>query len=474
MAKSKSFFGLRKGSTKSHTYSVLDGQQVTKDRVYDVKNPRTMAQMRQRMLMTTVGAAYKYLKTIADHSFEGKSSGIQCMRAFNSANLNRFKAAARQSGSVPFNEYKDSLINPLPFQLSEGTLPGFAFAIDTESKLAVEFVKEGGDLSTCEGIYSVMGIKKGDLITFCTVRGTKSLKSGIFDYKPDAFDIVRLVADRTGAVSSIVEAFTVSANSAEANVEIEDVANGFKIKSLVCDFGAVIQSRKANDTWQRSTAYMVVNPAVTAGALTDNQFGTYPVGNELILNNGQMTVEDENPVSSLPAPELNFANSSISITGATTKAAPSLSGIPSGATVTYSSSNPAVASVNASTGIVTGVSNGTCIITATTTATDEYKAGKATFNVTVSGIVQTKLTISPSEWDIESENVGATKTFSFSNPSNANVTVNVGSTGCTYTVAANKQSVTLTLTAGKAAGIVTIAVGSMTGEITLIGNNTVE
>lgn len=37
MAQSKGFFGLRKGSTKSLTFSVLDGKQITKDRVYDVK-----------------------------------------------------------------------------------------------------------------------------------------------------------------------------------------------------------------------------------------------------------------------------------------------------------------------------------------------------------------------------------------------------------------------------------------------------
>ena len=64
MAQSKGFFGLRKGSTKSLTFSTLDGKQITKDCVYDVKNPRTESQMRQRMLMTTVGAAYKMLKYI--------------------------------------------------------------------------------------------------------------------------------------------------------------------------------------------------------------------------------------------------------------------------------------------------------------------------------------------------------------------------------------------------------------------------
>ena len=32
MAKSPNFFGLRRGSTKSQTFSVVDGNQITKDR----------------------------------------------------------------------------------------------------------------------------------------------------------------------------------------------------------------------------------------------------------------------------------------------------------------------------------------------------------------------------------------------------------------------------------------------------------
>ena len=38
MAKSANYFGLRKGSTKSHTFSVVDGKQITKDRVEGCKN----------------------------------------------------------------------------------------------------------------------------------------------------------------------------------------------------------------------------------------------------------------------------------------------------------------------------------------------------------------------------------------------------------------------------------------------------
>ena len=60
MAKSQTFFGLRKGSTKSLTFSVLNGQQVTKDRVIGGKNPRTESQMIQRVLMNTIVQAQNH------------------------------------------------------------------------------------------------------------------------------------------------------------------------------------------------------------------------------------------------------------------------------------------------------------------------------------------------------------------------------------------------------------------------------
>ena len=65
MAKSKSFFGLRTGSTKSLTFQVYRGQQITKDRVR-VSNPRTEAQMTQRALIPIVAAARSALKGLVD------------------------------------------------------------------------------------------------------------------------------------------------------------------------------------------------------------------------------------------------------------------------------------------------------------------------------------------------------------------------------------------------------------------------
>ena len=288
MAQSKGFFGLRKGSTKSLTFSVLDGKQITKDRVYDVKNPRTESQMRQRMLMTTIGAAYKALKSIADHSFEGYSSGMQCMRQFNSRNLNRFKQAAAAKGSVAFNKYKDGDINPLPFILASGSLPGFSFKFDATSNLEIVGEKEGADFTTAEGIYAALGVQRNDLITFCTVIGEGTTLNGVYSYKAERFNIVRLYCDKSGAVSKPADAFTISTNNDQASVSMSTAANAITIKTGEADFGAVIQSRKNDSGWLRSDAVMIVNDTVIADVKTANQLATYPVGTELILNNGPM------------------------------------------------------------------------------------------------------------------------------------------------------------------------------------------
>lgn len=91
MAKSSSFFGLRRGSTKSLTFQVNYGKQITKDRVSVVKNPRSDRQQWQRAIMATVMNAYSYMKPICDHAFEGKIVSQGNMREFMRLNLDKIR-----------------------------------------------------------------------------------------------------------------------------------------------------------------------------------------------------------------------------------------------------------------------------------------------------------------------------------------------------------------------------------------------
>lgn len=99
MAKSKSFFGLRTGSTKSLTFQTYRGQQITKDRVASVSNPQTIAQMDQRLLLPMVANARTRLAGLVDHSFEGVPYGYQSLQKFSSLNLQ--KGALTVSSYVP-------------------------------------------------------------------------------------------------------------------------------------------------------------------------------------------------------------------------------------------------------------------------------------------------------------------------------------------------------------------------------------
>ena len=117
MAKSKSFFGLRTGSTKSLTFQTYRGLQVTKDRVTSVSNPQTIAQMDQRLLLPMVANARTRLAGLVDHSFEGVPYGYQSLQKFSSMNLQ--KGALTVSSYVPKGLSDPGRAN---FIISDGSL----------------------------------------------------------------------------------------------------------------------------------------------------------------------------------------------------------------------------------------------------------------------------------------------------------------------------------------------------------------
>lgn len=383
MAKSKGFFGIRTGSTKNFTFSELHGEQITKERVSKVKNPRTISQMRQRMLMATIGAAYSYLKAIADHSFEGKTVGQQNMSEFMRLNLNKFRDAAQDSNAAyAMNAYGDKLINPMRYILAKGSLPALPYVANASNQIELSYNVE--DVSTAEKVYDAMGIKKGDMLTFCWVIGNASLVAGVFKYTPAQFNIVRLKADKSGAVASPHDAFSFESNHADLDINIVFSEKVLKLTTTLANFGAVIQSRQNAGTWLRSNATMVGNKSIIAGVSVGNQLATYPIDSELILNGGEMA--NEPSIGTLPTPQLSLSAYAVKIdTKGGKVAAPTLTGAPEGAAVTYSSDNTSIAKVDASTGEVTAVGNGTANINVNVAATATTAAASTSFNAVITG-----------------------------------------------------------------------------------------
>lgn len=383
MAKSKGFFGLRSGSTKNFTFSELNGQQITKERVYKVKNPRTLMQMRQRMVMATVSAAYSYMKEICDHSFEGKGVGGQCMSEFMRVNLDALKASAQNDAAkIAFNAYLDKNINPVAFKVAQGSLVEIIPTIS--DVLAWVTPKRDADTTTAEGIYAALGLNQGDLVTFILCGGEYN-NDNAYTFNPNPLAITRLYADKQGAVSSLADAFTVESNGLngididfriDTNINIEAECNNLVM-------GAVIVSRKSAEKWLRSNATMVVIDDIGSTTVS-RQLATYPVERDLILNGSGLAKGSTS--SSLPKPSLSLSSSTVSIsTEGGTANPPTLTGAPAGAAVTYSIANSNVATINPTSGVATAKANGTTRVTISVGATETTGATSISYTLEVTG-----------------------------------------------------------------------------------------
>lgn len=188
MAKSKSFFGLRRGSTKSHTYSILNGQQITKDRVQTVANPKTQKQQFQRAIMATVMAAYSEMKEIEDHAFQGKKKGSENQREFMSRNLvamrNAFLQYQENNTAAAQQKFfavgpKTPTVLPAEWILSHGTMEEQTFLSYEDGNhtlvtpiLSSYHSSSSGLESTLGELADDFGILPGMQITFVCVNAT--------------------------------------------------------------------------------------------------------------------------------------------------------------------------------------------------------------------------------------------------------------------------------------------------------------
>lgn len=286
MAQSKSFFGLRKGSTKSLTFQVLNGKQITKDRVYNVKNPQTLAQMQQRALMATAVTAYSKMKAICDHSFEGVEVGSKTMGEFIKNNL---AILSSRMPDINVTEYKSQTFAENEYMISKGTLnpvksllQGNNLKFDTGIHLRVE-----GNIKWSE-IAEKMGIKKNGMLTFVVIYEKQCLWLRI-KFNEDMWDTQPKVGEN-GFINDLSELNAIEGNSLELSdiVILSKDSTGnyfFEVKLNENDSAGAIISERVENTWKRSTAYLNGNLRF----LFDAAFSTYPINTTLLLNGGKMS-----------------------------------------------------------------------------------------------------------------------------------------------------------------------------------------
>lgn len=159
MAISKSFFGLRRKSTKSLTFSVLNGKQITKDRVSAVKNPKSEAQAMQRMRFALLSVNLAAYRPILERSVESTNYGNDSVQYIMAKNMKNWKLQGYR---------KDSGFQPAEMQIAFGNLPALVWeygAEESEQVARVDAIRNLEAPITIAKIRAAIGAEIGDQLT---------------------------------------------------------------------------------------------------------------------------------------------------------------------------------------------------------------------------------------------------------------------------------------------------------------------
>lgn len=302
MAQSKSFFGLRRGSTKTLTFSVYNGKQVTKDRVYVVKNPRSSLQMLQRAYMATALHAYSNLKEICDHSFEGLTYGQKSMNYFVSENARMIRSAAPK---VNLSLYKGNSVSNA-YIIAKGSLPEQTIEVEevksvTRFVKAIPYVPGNIDFSFFMNIFGASQI--GDMVTFVHLVSNPGGNASMYwlRFKLTAENKQKAINTSSTPVNiltSLTEGADYETNidnfsasdfpftlTGETGKSALTIGQSTTVDNRMPQSMGVILSRKSDTGWLRSSSTMV---NLTNTYNYEDALATYPDNAEKILNGGNM------------------------------------------------------------------------------------------------------------------------------------------------------------------------------------------
>lgn len=301
MAQSKSFFGLRRGSTKTLTFSVYNGKQVTKDRVTDVKNPRSSMQMKQRAIMATALRGYSALKEICDHSFEGITYGQKSMNYFVSENTRMIRSAAP---NVNLSLSKGNSVSNA-YIISKGSIPAVALSSETYDS-EQKFIHSVPETSSYTFGYLMndMGAKAvGDMVTIVKLEDNPGGNASVYWVRLKLTEQNKSIAITTNdqgvnILSSLVEGTDYETNIDNFSVEDFPIILMTKDGDVYLSFGrivletdpikrsmGIIVSRKTDAGWLRSSSTMV-NMFETYNY--NEAIASYPESGGKILNGGNV------------------------------------------------------------------------------------------------------------------------------------------------------------------------------------------
>lgn len=298
MAKAKSG-GTRsflRGRVGSDVYSIGkdakgNKQQIVRSLAESVANPQTVAQMRGRMIMSTIMQAVSSMAAIIDHSFDNVPAGQPNVSEFIRVNYALVKAdvAAHPASGNAFglNKYGEKGIKQGAYVVAAGSANDLAGTVLNGSAKTLTIALSAG--ATIADLRSALGIGTEDYFTAVCITA-----DGKFLY--NRFHVSQALASATEiSADNIASVITMDGNVA---VTLAFASN--TITATFADFSAnagIIVSRKENATYKHNDVTLAA-PA-TPTYTSDDALPTYPTGAQRFLNGGG---EEESPFSPTPTP----------------------------------------------------------------------------------------------------------------------------------------------------------------------------
>lgn len=292
MAKSKSG-GTRsyiRGRVGADVYSIgrdAKGakQQVVRSLAETVANPQTIAQMRGRMIMSTVMQAVSAFRPIIDHSFDNVPTGQPSISEFISRNYALVKAdvAANPTSGNAFglNAYHVKGVQGGAWVISAGdvAVPAALMYDDTSGVV----ISGTAAQTTLADFMGLAGIAKGDYITGVAFDRNKGVHIWRVNVKDDADVTTVLSAENIASLFDIDSEDAVTITFGANSILFEPTISG----SALSEAGGLIMSVKTTSGYKHSSMQLPVAADITKPA-ADDVLPTYPVGTEMFLNGGEL------------------------------------------------------------------------------------------------------------------------------------------------------------------------------------------
>lgn len=315
MSKGNMFLGFARGKVGDVVFTRADGEQVTRVRNRNPKNPKTCRQGVQRSILKTISQMYSVLSPICDHSFEGYSQGTPNQSRFSQLNIDMLRTRVLENVNLKddndilaatITNYSPALIS-LPvindYQVSEGSLNVMAYRLTSHHPELKATGLTGN--STYQEFVDALGIERGDQLTFLWLYGNEDddnmagLVTG-FEYsrvvmEPSSGDMsAKFLSGKDVNMPNAANIGRLYLDFGESGWLTYDPGAGAPSSGdKVCIATAVILSRHFGASWRRSKQNLVVyvNPTTTLQAwpLGDavNSFLAPETSSSLYLNQAE-------------------------------------------------------------------------------------------------------------------------------------------------------------------------------------------